>query len=297
MVRGIALALGMLAVGLATPPPMLALGSGQVRVAATALRRALETDPDNADLHARLGIVYSRMGLYADAVEAFRFGLGSGVYEAEGIEHHAEALRGLGRGREAAALRQELLVMVTSEKSELDLRIGAVEDLRVGGALEEAEALARDTAALFPRSNLAHAWLADVLLDQDRLEDAAFELWLIRDHPAQSTRAVLARARLLWLEGDVEAAWAEVEQVRRGNRTQPVVVMLRVDLLLARGEPEEALWELRRPMMSRYEHPGLQASEVRVLRALGEDDEAAALAARLAAQYPWNPDVVALSEE
>ncbi|MCB9742329.1 MAG: hypothetical protein H6741_25810 [Alphaproteobacteria bacterium] len=294
-----ALTLGLALAGsaaLAFGPPLLAYRSGNVRIAAAALREALEADPDDGDLHARLGITYAMMGEYVDAAPHFTFAQGSGVYEEEGWSYHADTLRALGRGAEAAALRLERLPLLPGEKGQLDALIGATDDLRAAGELEAALELAELNLALHPSSDLARAARLDVELDRQGPDVDALLAFMDASY-ARSTRSLRVRVRLARMDGDLQGALTLMEGVPRRSLIQPDIIAESAELQRLIGQPEAALWTLERPMVRTPDHPALLAVRPRVLMDLGREAEATQACAFAWSRYPADPEVKRTAEE
>ena len=68
-------------------------------------RQELRARPDDIELMAALAVAESRSGYFADAAGSFALCEGAQLYEDLGLEAHANVLRALGDGGQAAALR------------------------------------------------------------------------------------------------------------------------------------------------------------------------------------------------
>lgn len=215
MIRGARLAavvmtLGTAATAAAAPRYqafMRAFRAQQYRTALVDIREALEARPDDADLHAWLGISYSRIGAFADALPAFTFCAGSPVYENRGgIAAHADALRAIGRPEEAVALRRERLATLSDSHAELALRLGIVDDHRWAAEPLLAQDAAWEAIAMEPRSQDAWASLAEAQMDAGDVEEARATLWLTTLLDGANLREHLAEARLAIIDGDLDEA-------------------------------------------------------------------------------------------
>lgn len=183
---------------------MLAGLTGRLPVAAAMLRRGLERDPGNADLHHNLGETYRHLGDFAAAIECFRRAAAlrpqqvaayrgaadaalalaqqaavagqkgraqEFVRRATGfLAEFASAATHIGRAAEAEAAWQEALKLLPRDAA---LRTEFAIWLRLRGRAGESLAELQRALTLDARHALGHLALGDALLDLDRRADAA----------------------------------------------------------------------------------------------------------------------------
>ena len=259
------------------------LQTGRLRVVVQQASAQLERSPDNPELHALLGVAWSRLGYHADALGAFQLATGAAVYEERGLEAHATALRGAAGGAAAADLRLQRLLQPLDTNTEHRVLMNAADDLRETGDLDGALALAEQGAGAFPDSGVMAALLADIYLDMGDLDAAHAELWRAeaRSRGGAGVRGSAAWVRLHLRDGDPIAATAMAKQGARGLSANARAVALYAESLRQLGEPEEARALLEKVRWRLTEEPDILAARLRVLTDLGELSEARELSARL----------------
>jgi tetratricopeptide (TPR) repeat protein len=278
-----ALSFWFLAGGLAFPAPATsapsasnpiqeAYRSGRYLPAATNARAALETAPDDADLHAMLAVCLSRMGFYADALAEFPFGLGSPIHEEDGVGAEAEALRATGHPMDAMSLRLTRLVTTDSSSVKLAILLGTVDDARAAGDGGLAEDQAWQALSLDPDSSFAWAYLADVALDRGDFPEAGFALWRAFDTPQPSVRAWLVQGRLGLLTGDLPLAFASASAARELRPRAVSVALLQAEVLRRLGRLDQADEILHRGILEVRQQPAIFAMRGFVHADLGQFD-------------------------
>ncbi len=292
-----AVALTSTPAGARSPPLILrALRLGQVRLAHRELLRALVKEGDDPDIIAIFGATLARAGFSGDAVATFDFALGSDWYEQQGLGDHADALRELGRGSEAAQLR--LGVLMRGERSatvDAQVMMEIAEDHLSVGDLDEALLLAERAIAWGPASPLPYCALGRVLRARGDTE-GAWEALQLADRAADRKVAALEllRARLLLDEGLYEEAIAALESLPRGRNDNLQVWALRAEISLQEGLPEDALQVLEHERLGFQASPILAELRARALIGLGRAPEARAVAAEALRSAPLRPSLRAI---
>ncbi|MCK6524504.1 hypothetical protein L6R49_24115, partial [Myxococcota bacterium] len=261
------------------------------RMAMAEARGLLAERPDDEEIHALLGIVLAREGHYNDALPEFIFGMGSSYYEREGVYEHANALRFLGRGEEAAALRLTRLVTEYGEAEDLRIYTEAARDLRYVGDTVGAKELLEEVMALYPGAVLPIALYGDVLLDEGDVDGAYFHLFLANRITKNNPQVQILRVRLMLAEGDADGAMLVLNKLRRSYQRNEEIAALRAETLLQSGDPDTALAYLSLKRWARRGDPQLLSRKLRALHAVGEHAEAELLMSRLLAIYPHDREV------
>jgi Flp pilus assembly protein TadD len=261
------------------------------RMAMAEARGLLAERPDDEELHALLGIVLAREGHFNDALPEFIFGQGSQQYERDGIYEHANALRYLGRGEEAAALRLTRLVTESGEAEDLRIYTEAARDLRYAGDTVGAKALLDEVMALYPGAVLPIALYGDVLLDEGDVDGAYFHLFLANRITKNNPQVQILRVRLMLAEGDAEGAMVVLNKLRRSYQRNEEIAALRAETLLQSGDPDTALAYLSLKRWARRGDPQLLSRKLRALHAVGDHAEAKLLMSRLLQIYPHDREV------
>lgn len=261
------------------------------RMAMAEARGLLAERPDDEELHALLGIVLAREGHYNDALPEFIFGQGSAQYEKDGIYEHANALRYLGRGHEAAELRLSRLVTESGEDDDLRIYTEAARDLRYAGDTAGAKALLDEVMALYPGAVLPIAVYGDILLDEGDVDGAYWHLFLANRITKNSPQVQILRVRLMLAEGDLDGAMLVLNKLRRSYQRNEQIAALRAEALLMSGDPDTALAYLSLKRWARRGEPQLLSRRLRALHAVGEQAEAKLLMNHLLQVYPHDRDV------
>ena len=228
--------------------------------------------PDDPELAAAWFALLHAFGHYGEALDSLRWAVGSAWYEVQGVGLHANALREAGRGQEAAALRAELLVSPAyREGTELTVRVGRVHDLLAAGATEDALAEGEAAVGLFPSYGISWAALGAAQLQAGDLDGAWTTLGLAeRQLGEPSVDLGILRARLLWAEGDPEAAWVVMNPLRVKTTLDPAAWALRMELLVARDLASDAANIATLDRFDRMQGPNMVAARVTALRAAGD---------------------------
>lgn len=232
--------------------------------------------PDNPELYAALGVAWAKNSFYADALGAFALSMGSSYYEEQGLEAHADALRALGEGEAAAALRQEFLVSVyANEGRMLRVLLGSADDLRSVGDFEGAAELIDEAESVYPRSPMVHAVRAELLMDVGDL-DAADATLALMNRQGGTSRGSAALARRALMVDDYDAAHAALEGARKFRTPTQRLASLRAEVLRLKGDPHSAAEVLERTRWQAIESPELIQVRLKVYADL-EDTASAAV--------------------
>lgn len=273
----------------------IALRSGASRVALAEIRKELKDNPDDADLHAWAGIAASRSGLFSDAITEFELALGSEVYDVHGISAHANALRVVGRGEEAAALREAQIAIQTREDDESQLWLGMVDDYRYAGDYGSAYDAAWKAISLAPGSGLAYAVLADLELDLGHDEEARYDLWIADRLGGNTVRSHVVRARMSIADGDLELAYLQLNINRLARRNQ-ILGAMQAEILRRQGDANGALGLLSMPRYTDKDQPYMMAEWMACYAQTGDLENARSLRARGLALYPTDPNIAAAAQ-
>ena len=298
--------LALLALGLVWHEPLQAAPSlqtqrlirlGQYGNASASLRAQLEANPDDADLHALAGTVFSRASLYADALVPFQFADGSIFYEREGLYAHADALRETGDPEAAAHLRaQRLLASDLDESKELIIGLGLADDYIRAGDMSRAYETLSGLEAMWPRAPSLHGHLADYFLDLGDIDSAEYHLWYVTDVLEQrlGMRGMFAKYRIHLHHMDYVAAQAVLDEAILLRRQSLRLRARQGELYRLMGQPESAVSALSQKRYWFQEHPEVGAVLALALFEVGRIDEAARLADRITSLYPNHPAVAGL---
>lgn len=194
----------------------------------SALRKAAELLPDDAEAHYNLGNTLLILGRLDEAVASFRRALQTRPDDAEAHYNLANTLLMLGRPDEAeAGYRRALQIKPGNALAYYNL--GNI--LHERGRLAEAEASYRRALQIKPDSADIHTNLGNVLQDMDRLDEAEASfrqaLQIKPDHAEAHSnlgKLLLDRGRL----DEAEASFQRALQIR------PDYLIVRLSLALAR---------------------------------------------------------------
>lgn len=158
---------------------------------------------------------------------------------------HANSLRHLGRGEEAAAVRLSVVLnapwhpkrALHLPANEARVWRNIARDYRVAGALDQAWHAAEMAESLDPDSDAQRLLKANLYLDQGLLEQAEPELNGVAQ---QGTRYFLAQSRLLRAQGRPELALAMLGEIANTDKDKTSVQVMRTQLLLELARPRKA---------------------------------------------------------
>lgn len=255
----------------------------------------LQRQPRGRAGHAVLGGVESRMGWAPEALEVFDAGIGARWYGSVGHTLHANALRAVGRGAEAVALRRD---DTRSELEGVRMRtyIAMVDDLRFAGDHLSAEAALAEGLSHRPRSSALLSVGADLALDRGDIAEA--EAWLALVHhfagPVRRTRHVNLRIALM--EGRHELVDEIAAALVRIQPGDAIAMATQAHSLIDRGMAEDALRMLQGVEARRRGDSSLLIAEARALASLGRTARARDLARFVQTRHPLEPNAQALVE-
>ena len=269
----------------------LMIRRGKYRVAVQNISQQLTESPDDPELFALLGVAFARVGFPVDALVAFQLSLGSEYYEDQGLEAHADALRAIGKGEEAARLRLERLMGDNvSQVRALQILIGAADDLREAGDLDGTLEMLSRAEALYPRSATVFAVRAELYLDIGDI-DAADAALRMGKWAGDSSRISTTEARMLLILGDTTAAHAVLEDARKYQRPTPVLASLRAEVLRQSGDPHAAADLLERNQWKNLESAGLIQARLKAYTDMGDAASVRYWAHLARSRYAENPQV------
>jgi tetratricopeptide (TPR) repeat protein len=227
-------------------------------------------------------------GHFPDAEGDFLLSEGSAYYEQSAISWHAETLRALGYGREAAALRLSQVAAGEGSASELITYVYASEDLLSAGDVEGALDVTERALSMHPRSGVAMTAYAEALTAAGRLDEAGSWLWLAALRNDLALRDTLAQARYAIASGDLPYAEELVDGDRRHMMRNWQMATLLADIYVAQERPEEALVVLDRAQWRNSERPEFLRVDILAGLAAGDLELARESCERAASYYPNN---------
>ncbi len=173
---------------------------------------------------------------------------------------------------------------------ELKVLIGAMDDLREAGDFDGALAIADRAEALFPRSPMAMAAVADVYLDIGDLDAADAAIWAMRQL-GDTTRGAAVLARRAIIDGDLTEADAILEDSRRFRNPTARLASLRAEVLRLGGDPHSAADLLERNRWRALETPELIQVRLKVYTDMEDTSELAYWRALAESRYSANSAV------
>ena len=147
--------------------------AGSVASAVTAYVRAIELQPDWAEVHAMLGIALQSLGQHDDAIRAFRQAIRIKPDDAQTWSNLGVLLQDHGRTVDAINALQQA-IKLNSRFTEAHANLGVI--LRGQDRIDEAIDAFQHALALQPNYAQAHANLGACFTQAGRLEDAASSL-------------------------------------------------------------------------------------------------------------------------
>ena len=272
--------------------PQKFLQDGAPKLALSVAYQHLANNPDSSENHIFAGIALCRIGRYADALSHFDFGIGDKRHDIKRVEYQAMALRAIGKGEQAAQLRQELLFDPRVKVAiQVRLRGDIIDDYRVAGMYDKAFAEAYTFIGKHPRSALANALLAELYLDTGELEQAAFFIWKA-EQLRFNLRTERAAGRLSMLKGDVETAYHTFRLIQRSLRTNDNLAFYLEAMRQYEG-PQKAYDFISLPRFRSNEAPLVLIVKHRIYNELGKKQELNMLRQRMLSLYSKNKMVMA----
>lgn len=260
-----------------------ALKMGANEASLVAARRGLVSQPADLDLLALEATGLGRTGRYLQALDAFEFVPGGGIYEQYGLGVHADALRAAGHTRRAAELREERWIAAADDRVELGALLHNIDDWIEVGDLDRAMELSLRAMGMAPDSADVHALHAEVLLALGERDEALYHLMLAS---VGSTRGLFIRAQLAVWEGDFLSADKDLAIVRRQRPRWAKGAALRARVMVAMGTPRDGVAIVDMPVFAHSEDPDLLKARANAYAAMGHKDDATRLLARVFTMYP-----------
>lgn len=261
----------------------------------------LQKAPQDPDLLGLLGAALVDQGAYEAALDLFPQAEGSDFYEEHGIRYHADALRAVGDGSGAAALRfQRRLSPEEAGEREANEHLYRIDDFRLTGDWSSALDAVSVALASDAHRPLFYAVLADIYLDMGDWDEAEQALWFAQrmvEDEADNPRLLRVEARWMLVQGFPDQAVDMLLTSRRRNSTNLEFWMLLAEARRQQGSLMEAqtILELRR--FSGFDTPTQRAVRARVLRDQGDLEGARRVLAEALAALPTNPTLLAAAEE
>ena len=218
----------------------------------------LAEDVDDPDGHALRGAAFSISGWPTEAVNEFELARGGDFYESDGQRYHAESLRDLNRGVEAAQHRRERrLVDTPNHFAYVGVEANIVDDLRSVGAWAEALDAADDLLATAPQNVISHATAAELRFDIGDDDEAMFQLFLAARANPQSYRYQEVMAKIAHHDKLYDEAIEHIGIARQQRPRLPRVRAAQLRIRCEVGEAAEALIEVDYPRFRNHAHPEL----------------------------------------
>jgi predicted Zn-dependent protease len=279
--------------------PALARAKRELRrhhptLARSAILVHLSRQPGSIEGYAVLAGTETMSGWASEALAVIPWGEQSSWYARIGRALHADSLRELGRGREAAQMRLGLLRDEDSGVSGVDVASDLVDDLRAAGAHDEAVEALAEGVARWPRATLLHAVAADLALDAGDLEEARSWLWLADVQSTPVLRVRMVRARLARLDGDLLAAQATLVGIAKRRPRSAPVRALQAHVLCDLDEPAAAVALLERQALFTLGQSEVLIAHARALWLTGDQASAREEAEWISVRYPAHADLPAL---
>lgn len=231
-----------------------ALDKGQPKIAIQLLSAELQKEPTDPDLNLLTAVAYTRLGQYFEAYEHFEYSIGARGENDKYSSFFSDCLRVNGYGDEAADLRLSLS-LVGSLPPQADVRIftNMIDDYRAVGDLAKANDVHSLMSSAFPNGTLTHIMAAELAMDEYRLDDADYYLWLTRNGK-KYWRQSAAQARLHILEARYQTAYDVSFRLGR-TRLPSHGVNMRLEAARLSGDPNEALNVLNRSVWEEHQAP------------------------------------------
>jgi uncharacterized protein HemY len=263
------------------------LKMGTPRLARQMAEKQLQQNPDSIQAHTMMGITQSRLGLYSDALASFEMSIGddSNIHR---LEFHADSLRALGRGDEAAGMRALLLHdSRTPLSAQVRIRSAMIDDYRSIGAYDLAFRTANELLSRHPNAMLSYFMYAELWMDLGDLEEAEFYLWRAtwKNIPL---RGLQSEARWLLLKGFNEAALIQFRRLFQSVNSNTGLAYYAEALRRVEG-PDAARKLLERSKFAQNEAPAVMLVRLAVYDELGLTAERTELVDRMKSIFVEHP--------
>lgn len=277
------------------------LRAGRTNKAAEWLDAEQATRPGEPNLLIARAMLHTTHNEHHLAAPLYEENAGATVYARWGLRFHADTLRALGEGAAAAQLRTNRLHRSNYGHAQVQYEnIARIHDLREAGALLEALEATDDAIAQGPHQGAIYAARAEVYIDLQDLDTAAFEILLAKERGTArtgATQTALAEARWLLAIDQPEEAVALLRPYRKRNLSNERFTAILGEAFTRAGRLSEAADALREVRYRRQGHPEVELARARLHLAMGDPDTAGAIADRLMEQTPGSPFAIAAVEE
>lgn len=270
-------------------PVLMRLRNGHTPVVHKYLaeQRALGPLDDN---HIALeAVAFAKAEEFQEAIERFRLSEGCQLYENIGLRFHADALRAVGEGREAAALRTQQLELTELPSALAHIaRMERIRDLISVGAYDEALEAADLAIAEKPEWAAYYAAKSEIYTAMGDHEEAGWWLWIASFRFVRPESVLYPEATLMTALGDGGHAELLLRDMAKGRRHRPEFWRHLVEAIAQTERWEYAMQVLDRQLIANMPDPALRALRARVLHGLGRTDEAREVALAALEQAPGN---------
>jgi hypothetical protein len=268
-----------------------ALDKGQPKIAIQLLSSELEKEPTHPDLNLLIAVAYTRLGQYFEADEHFEYSYGARGGNDKYSSFYSDCLRVKGFGDEAADLRLSLS-LVGGLPPQADVRIftNMIDDYRAVGDLDKANDIHSLMTASFPNGTLTHIMAAELAMDENKLDDADYYLWLTRNGK-KHWRLSSAQARLHILEARYQTAYDVSFRLGR-TRLPSHGVNLRLEAARLSGDPNEIFNVLNRSVWEQHQAPEFLLSKALAHYDMNEKDLALIELENLEMYFPDNASYI-----
>jgi len=271
-----------------------ALVRGQrVRTALPLVWEQLQTNPDDADLHAAMAVLAERYGDWPVVLAEAELAVGNTVLVRDLTLAHADGLRMAGQGEAAVALRRALLWEEGAAADYARVHALNARDLREAGDLwGAAEELARATSYMPDGPMVLRESVEQALVIGD-LDEAEHLLWRIeRMGETPSTELEAATLRYGLETGDAFALAGNQRLRLRKTVTNTEFAALRVFAEIRLGDVDPAVPIARRinyQMWGEAFHPEIRVALAALAVAEDEPEELAEMIGGLERIFPESP--------
>ena len=241
---------------------------GRFAEAAAHYRQALTRRGEDASIHCNLATALQKLGSFAEAAASSRDAIERAPGLAAAHNQLGLALTGLGRRKEAiASLRRALALNPGS----LEASDNLAELLREEGERREAIAICEKALEIDPRRASTYFTLGKALFDLRNLPGAVDNYRRALELSPHDSAVQLALAATLRVQGQANAALAQVEAVLRREPAGVEALALLGELRADRGQFAEALDLFGRALSLDPEYPSLYCSIAAHRRMRAED--------------------------
>jgi predicted O-linked N-acetylglucosamine transferase (SPINDLY family) len=265
---------------------ILAFQTGQLPAATAFLSRAVALEPSAWRSQCSLGLVFSAMSQFQEAVEAFQKTLLSNPDCLEAIQGAGAAFRALGRGPEAIeAFRRALALRPADPKAHSDLGVVLQDAGQVAGAIGSF----RKALELCDEDPVTHSNLGNALLAAGQVEEALTVLRAATLRWPTHPDAWYNLGNAAFTAMRLPEAVASYRQALALSPTHLAAYNNLGNALQAQGLYEEALGVYRQAMAISPDFADTLINASAAARALGRHDEAIELLMLALEKHPRHP--------